>query len=127
MLKTIFVSLLMILTITSNAFAGYYTPEEEQAIAQGIENLKTEIIKLQLQVDAYKEAYEREKSINERYAETIKSVIEKLEDKIGLLETQIKLTEDKVKLLIKDNNRLTRENTFMKLITTVAIAVVIIN
>jgi len=79
--------------------AGFYlTKEEAYNVAQGIENMKTDLTKLSMERDAYKEAYDKAKENGDSLESIYKDLYIKYQTRVDETNKLIKDYEEKVKL-----------------------------
>lgn len=75
---------------------GFYLNKQEATdVAQGIENLRAELIATEKQRDAYKEAYESQKDITSEYSKLLKDMYEKYDHQTRIVKDLIMLYEKK--------------------------------
>ncbi len=75
---------------------GFYLNKQEATdVAQGIENLRAELLSLEKQRDAYKEAYESQKDITSEYSKLLKDMYEKYDLQSQIVKDLISLYEKK--------------------------------
>lgn len=80
-------------TVVGEGF--YLTKDEATDVAQGIENLRAELITLEKQRDAYKEAYESQQDITSDYSKLLDDMYNKYEMQVNIVKELISLYEQK--------------------------------
>jgi hypothetical protein len=109
---------------------GYYlSGKDGVALAQGIEELKAEKEKLMLERDAYKEAYEAQLDVTDRYAKLLKDAWETYDRRVKATDDLISLYEEKDQIRKKqilEIQKETNKHKTLNVILSIALIVVII-